>query len=118
MRCEDVREELVHLHYGEVEDSVLAHIQDHLAVCDACARERDALENTLSLTAGAKAPPLPEAVRERLWARVEAKQAGLFEALWAIFVPMVLGGGTCLLSLYPLHHFHVLQAHCRFIIMQ
>lgn len=109
MRCEDVREELVHFHYGEVEGPSLEAIQDHLGACDACSRERDALENTLSLTRGAKAPPLPEAVRERLWARVEAKQAGLFEALWAIFVPMVLGGGTCLVSLYPLYHFHVLK---------
>lgn len=109
MRCEDVREELVHFHYGEVEPLVLERIEEHLGVCDHCARERDALVSTLSLTHGAKAPPLPEAVRERLWARVEAKQAGLFEALWAIFVPMVLGGGTCLVSLYPLHHFRVLH---------
>lgn len=109
MRCEEVREELVHFHYGEVESAVLERIQDHLADCDDCAQERNALESTLALTQGATAPPLPEAVRERLWARVEAKQAGLFEALWAIFVPMVLGGGTCLLSLYPLHHFHVLK---------
>ena len=109
MRCEDVREELVHFHYGEVEDGLLETIHAHLASCDGCAQERDALESTLTLTHGAKAPPLPEEVRERLWARVEAKQAGLFEALWAIFVPMVLGGGTCLVSLYPLHHFHVLK---------
>lgn len=109
MRCEDVQAELVHLHYGEAEPGVVAALEAHIAGCDSCATERHALEQTLSFTRGATAPALPEAVRERLWARVEAKQAGLFEALWSVFVPVVLGGGTCLLSLYPLHHFRALD---------
>lgn len=108
MNCEDVRGELVHLHYGEADEALVLPLREHVETCDACSRELHALEATLSMTQGRMAPPLPEAVRERLWARIDAKQAGLWEGLSAIFGPMLLGAGTCLVTLYPLYHFNML----------
>jgi hypothetical protein len=109
MDCSKVQEDLVHFHYGELDPGLVPRIEEHLLYCDECSRELDALECTLSFTRAAKAPPLPEAVRERLWARIEARRAGTLEALWGVFTPMVLGVGTCLLSLYPLHYFDMLS---------
>lgn len=109
MRCEDIQAELVHLHYGEVDQELLPEIREHILHCDRCSGEQQALSEVLSLTRGGLAPALPEAVRERLWARVEARKAGLLEALWSVFLPMGLGVGTCLLTLYPLYYFDMLS---------
>lgn len=106
--CRQVVEDLVHLHYGEVDPAREPQLREHVAHCDACSREAAALEAAVSLTRSVAAPPLPEEVRERLWARIEGRRAGAFEALWAVFIPMTLGVGTCLVSLYPLYHFNVL----------
>lgn len=109
MRCEDVVEELVHFEVGEVSPEVHVEVRTHVQDCDGCSRELEALRGALSLTRAVTAPPLPEPVRERLWARIEAQRAGAFEALWSVFSPILLGVGTCLVSLYPLHHFGVLD---------
>lgn len=108
IECRQVVEDLVHFHYGEVDPAREPLVREHVAHCDSCSRELEALEATVSLTRGVAAPPLPEEVRERLWARIEGRRAGAFEALWAVFTPMMLGAGTCLVSLYPLYHFNVI----------
>ncbi len=109
LRCDRVRTELVHYHFGEVEPAIAEAMGRHVETCDGCAQELEALRTTLDMTQGFRAPALPEEVRERLWARVEARRGGAMEAMWSVFSPMLLGVGTCLLSLYPLHHFDVLR---------
>lgn len=47
MRCEEAREQLVHLLYEELPPEEAAVIRGHAQICSACARELRALEDTL-----------------------------------------------------------------------
>lgn len=109
MNCPQVQEQLVDFLYQELDPEAEARVQAHVEGCDPCSRELHHLEGTLSLTRGVTVPPLPEAVREALWARIEAREESATEAVWSLFSPAVLGALTCLLSLYPLVHFGVAE---------
>ncbi len=73
MKCTDVRTALPLLLYGDVSAEKKAALNDHLAGCPACRRERQALEGVRCLLDSAPVPPV-EVDLPRLYQTQAARQ--------------------------------------------
>jgi hypothetical protein len=67
-------EELILLHYGELEDRSVA--EGHLRECHACAASRELLVRTLALVPADEPPARDAAYGSRVWARLRSRLAG------------------------------------------
>ncbi len=69
MNCQQVRNKLIFYYYGELGDSEMKQVRDHLAQCDACRMEYNKLALVLDYSvkeAGIKAP-------DDIWDNIEEK---------------------------------------------
>ena len=73
MKCDEVRENLAACLDGEIEGASRRAVDEHLAVCAACSKERDALAATWRLLDLAQPPSVPAGFDERLLARVRTE---------------------------------------------
>lgn len=72
MKCEEIREDLAAYLDGEIEGASRRAVDDHLAGCAACSKERDALAATWRLLDIVPPTAVPAGFDERVLARVRA----------------------------------------------
>ena len=88
-RCPEIRNDLVALLDGELAGAAKAALEAHLAACEACRRERDALARTGALLASYGAPEPAPGFEARVRARIAASESA--ERQRKILAPIVPG---------------------------
>jgi len=99
MDCEKVRQELVAFVDGQLQEKEAQVLKDHLAGCQACARELELTEKAVELSRMHDAPVLSRDFERNFWARFEREKKRSFFDITAYLPRWVLAASAAAATL-------------------